>query len=105
PARSRRGWARLTWWVLAIAGATALGFLQSLQMRKELPGEVLAAYRVWNIIGWLLYVPVVAVAAGPVRRLVSARARPGVLLAALLGGFLAVLLYAGAAQAVLSRVA
>jgi len=104
-APSRPRWSRLSWLALGIAGAVALSFLQSLQMRKELPADSLSAYRVWGIIGWLLWIPVVAVAAGPVRRLISARARPAVLLAALVGGFLAILLYVGAAQAVLSRVA
>ena len=104
-ANARPRWSRLSWLALGIAGAVALSLLQSLQMRKELPAETLAAYRIWGIISWVLWVPVVALAAGPVRRLISARARPAVLLGTLLGGFLAVLLYVGAAQALLSRVA
>lgn len=99
----RHGWSRVRWWLLALAGATALGMLQSLQMNSELPPEMRADYRITGIAYWLLWVPVVAVAAGPVRRLIAARARPSVLLGALLGGFLAVMVYMSATQALISR--
>lgn len=100
----RRG-SRLLWWSLAFAGAAALAFLNWLQLRNDIPPELRSTYRVWVLALWLAWVPVLAVVSGPVRRLVSARARPGVLLGALLGGFLAVMVYVSAAQAMLSRFA
>jgi two-component system, LytTR family, sensor kinase len=101
----RHGWARVRWWLLAVAGATALGMLNSLQMSAEIPPQLRADYRITGLAFWLLWVPVVAIAAGPVRRLIAARARPSVLLGALLGGFLGVMLYMSAAQALISRYA
>ncbi|HEY1907161.1 MAG TPA: histidine kinase [Myxococcaceae bacterium] len=91
--------------MVAFAGATALGMLQSLQMSAELPPQMRADYRITGLAYWILWVPVVAVAAGPVRRLIAARARPWVLLGALLAGFLAVLVYMGVAQTLISRYA
>jgi len=99
----RHGWALVRWWLLALGGATALGMLNSLQMSAELPPTMRADYRITGLAYWLLWIPVVAVAAGPVRRLIAARARPSVLLGALLGGFLGVMVYMSAAQALVSR--
>ena len=101
----RHGWARVRWWLIALAGATALGLLNSLQMSAEIAPELRADYRITGLAYWILWVPVIAVAAGPVRRLIAARARPGVLLGALLAGFLGVLLYMGVTQAIISRYA
>src|SRR5215813_12895001 len=77
--------------------------LSSLQMSAEIPPELRGDYRITGIAYWILWIPVVAVAAGPVRRLIAVRARPWVLLGALLGGFLGVLVYMGATQALISR--
>ena len=104
PAAPRRGWSRVAWWALALAGAAALAGLNWLQIRHEIPLQVRAAYGTWSLALWLLWVPVLAVVSGPVRRLVSTRARPGVLLGALLAGFLGVMVYFSGAQALLSRV-
>ncbi len=101
-ARPRR-WPRLTLWAAGIAGAMLLGALNWLQMRAEIPPPVRPDYRLWLFFGWLAWVPILALASGPVRRLVSTRARPAVLLAALLAGFLGVMVYIGAAHALLSR--
>jgi hypothetical protein len=79
--------------------------LSSLQMSAEIPPELRGDYRITGIAYWILWIPVVAVAAGPVRRLIAARAGPGVLLGALLAGFLGVLVYIGATQALISRYA
>jgi two-component system, LytTR family, sensor kinase len=99
----RRGLSRVAWWALAFAGATALAMLNWLQFRNEMPQPVKAEYRLWTLALWLLWVPVLAVVSGPVRRLVSARARPSVLIGALLAGFLGVMVYFSTAQALLSR--
>ena len=100
----RNWWATLRWWAVAVAGATTLGFLSWLQMRNEMPANVRADYRLLSILYWLLWVPVVAVLSGPVRRLIWVRARPSVLIGALLAGFAGVMVYMSAAQALLSRV-
>ena len=99
----RRGLSRVAWWALACAGATVLALLNWLQFRNEMPTPVKGEYRLWTLALWLLWVPVLAVVSGPVRRLVSARARPAVLIVALLAGFLGVMAYFSAAQALLSR--
>ena len=93
----------MAWWALAFAGATALAMLNWLQFRNEMPQPVKAEYRLWTLALWLLWVPVLAVVSGPVRRLVSARARPSVLIGALVAGFLGVMVYFSTAQALLSR--
>jgi two-component system, LytTR family, sensor kinase len=104
PSTARPGLSRPAFWALAVAGASALALLEWLQMRSMVPPEVRKVYWVWQWLSWLLWVPVVAVAAPLVRRMVSARARPGLLMVTLLGGFLAALIYWSAARAVLSRV-
>ena len=99
-------WAtRLLWLVLAIAGAATLCGLNWLQMRSQLKPEAQAEYWLASLVYWLLWIPVIAVAYRPVRRLIWVRARPSVLIGALLGGFLAVLLYICAGQALASRIA
>ncbi len=99
----RKGWFLVRWWALALAGATVLGLLSWLQMRTEMPPNLRADYRLASVISWLLWVPVLAVLGRPVRRLISVRARPAVLVGALLVGFLAVMVYVNGAQALLSR--
>jgi two-component system, LytTR family, sensor kinase len=99
----RKGWFLVRWWALALAGATVLGLLSWLQMRTEMPPDLRADYRLASVISWLLWVPVLAVLGRPVRRLISARARPAVLVGALLAGFLGVMVYINGAQALLSR--
>ena len=99
----RKGWFLVRWWVLALAGATVLGLLSWLQMRTEMPPDLRADYRLASVISWLLWVPVLAVLGRPVRRLISVRARPAVLVGALLAGFLGVMVYINGAQALLSR--
>ena len=101
----RKGWFLVRWWALALAGATALGLLSWLQMRTEIPPDLRASYRLASVLSWLLWVPVLAVLGRPVRRLISVRARPAVLVGALLAGFLGVMVYINAAQAVVSRFA
>jgi len=101
----RPGWSRVRWWALAIAGAVTLWALNWLQMRAEIPPAARADYRLSSLAYWLLWVPVLGVVAGPVRRLIWVRARPSVLIGALLAGFLAVLVYIAAGQALISRVA
>jgi hypothetical protein len=91
--------------VLAIAGAATLCGLNWLQMRSQLKPEAQAEYWLASLVYWLLWIPVIAVAYRPVRRLIWVRARPSVLIGALLGGFLAVLLYICAGQALASRIA
>jgi len=100
---ARPPWARPLWWALAVAGASVLALLEWLQMRSVMGPEASADYRLFGLLRWVLWVPVVAVVSGPVRRLVSARARPPVLVAALLGGFLGTMVYCSAGRAVLSR--
>jgi two-component system, LytTR family, sensor kinase len=99
----RKGWFLVRWWALALAGATVLGLLSWLQMRTEMPPDLRADYRLASVISWLLWVPVLAVLGRPVRRLISVRARPAVLVGALLAGFLGVMVYINGAQALLSR--
>src|SRR5678815_1022745 len=101
----RKGWFLVRWWALALAGATALGLLSWLQMRTEIPPNLRADYRLAAVLSWLLWVPVLAVLARPVRRLISVGARPAVLLGALLAGFLGVMVYISAGQALVSRFA
>src|SRR6516225_5605464 len=74
-------------------------------MRSQLKPEAQAEYWPASLVYWLLWIPVIAVAYRPVRRLIWVRARPSVLIGALLGGFLAVLLYICAGQALASRIA
>jgi len=99
----RPGWSRPAFWGLAVVGASMLALFEWLQMRSMVPPEIRTAYRVWQWISWLLWVPVVAVASPLVRRMISARARPVVVLLTLLGGFLGTLVYWSAARAALSR--
>ena len=100
---ARPGWSRPAFWGLAVVGASMLALFEWLQMRSMVPPEIRTAYRVWQWISWLLWVPVVAVASPLVRRMISARARPVVVLLTLLGGFLGTLVYWSAARAALSR--
>jgi hypothetical protein len=94
----------VAWWALAFVGATGLALLNWLQFRNEMPPSVKADYRLAGLAAyWLLWVPVVAVLSGPVRRLVSARARPAVLVGALVAGFAGVMIYMSAGQALISR--
>jgi hypothetical protein len=72
-------------------------------MRSMVPPEIRTAYRVWQWLSWLLWVPVLGLASPLVRRMISARARPVLLLLTLLGGFLGTLVYWSAARAALSR--
>jgi len=99
----RKGWSSIRWWVVAVAGATLLGLVSWLQMRNEFRPELRAEYRLSSVLYWLLWVPVLAVLSGPVRRLIWVRARPSVIIGALLAGFLGVMVYIGAAQALLKN--
>ena len=101
---ARPGWSRLGFWGLAVVGASMLALFEWLQMRSMVPPEIRTAYRIWQWLSWLLWVPVLAVASPLVRRMISARARPVVVLLTLLGGFLGTLVYWSAARAALSRV-
>jgi hypothetical protein len=101
----RKGWFLVRWWALALAGATVLGLLSWLQMRNEMPSHLRADYRLASVLSWLLWVPVRALLGRPVRRLISARARPAVLVGALLAGFVGVMVYINAGQALVSRFA
>jgi len=80
-----------------------LALFEWLQMRSMVPPEIRTAYRVWQWLSWLLWVPVLGLASPLVRRMISARARPVMLLLTLLGGFLGTLVYWSAARAALSR--
>ncbi len=100
---ARPRWSRPQWWALAVAGALVLALLESLQMRLVMGPESRSDYGLLGLFSWLLWVPVVAVVADPVRRLVSTRARPLVLLAALVGGFLGTMVYYNAGRAVITR--
>jgi len=102
-AAARPVWSRPLWWGLALAGAAVLALLESLQMKLVMGPEARADYRLFGLLSWLLWVPVVAMVSGPVRRLISTRARPGVLLAALAAGFVGTMVYCGAGRAVLTR--
>jgi len=101
----RKGWFLVRWWALALAGATVLGLLSWLQMRTEIPPNLRTDYRIAAVLSWLLWVPVLAVLGRPVRRLISVGARPAVLVGALLAGFLGVMVYINAGQALVSRFA
>jgi two-component system, LytTR family, sensor kinase len=101
----RKGWFLVRWWALALAGATVLGLLSWLQMRNEMPPNLRADYRLASVLSWLLWVPVLALLGRPVRRLISVRARPAVLVGALLAGFVGVMVYINAGQALVSRFA
>ncbi len=96
-------WSRPAFWGLAVVGASMLALFEWLQMRSMVPPEIRTAYRVWQWLSWLLWVPVLGLASPLVRRMISARARPVMLLLTLLGGFLGTLVYWSAARAVLSR--
>ena len=100
---ARPGWSRPGFWGLAVVGASMLALFEWLQMRSMVPPEIRTAYRIWQWLSWLLWVPVLAVASPLVRRMISARARPVVVLLTLLGGFLGTLVYWSAARAALSR--
>ena len=102
-AEARPRWSRPVWWALALGGAAVLALLSWLQMGMVMGPKARADYQYLGLLSWLLWVPVVAVVSEPVRRLVSARARPAVLLAALVGGFVATLVYCSAGRAVLTR--
>jgi len=99
------GWARVRWWALAVAGAVTLWALNWLQMRNMVAPAARADYRLPLLAYWLLWVPVLAVVARPVRRLIWVRARPAVLIGGLLAGFLGVLVYICAGQALVNRFA
>lgn len=97
-----RSWARAPWWAIAAVVALVLGVVQWLRAR----GMLAPAFRYpvpWFIVRWMLWVPVVGALGMPVQRLVSARARPAVLVGALLAGFLAVTTYLSLTIAGLSR--
>lgn len=96
-------WSRPAFWGLAVVGASMLALFEWLQMRSMVPPEIRTAYRVWQWLSWLLWVPVLGLASPLVRRMISARARPVMLLLTLLGGFLGTLVYWSAARAALSR--
>jgi len=96
-------WSRPAFWGLAVVGASMLALFEWLQMRSMVPPEIRTAYRVWQWLSWLLWVPVLGLASPLVRRMISARARPVLLLLTLLGGFLGTLVYWSAARAALSR--
>ncbi len=97
-----RSWARAPWWAIAAVVALVLGLVTWLSARAMLKPEF--KYPVpWFIVRWMLWVPVVGALGRPVQRLVSARARPAVLVGALLAGFLAVTTYLSLALAGLSR--
>src|SRR5262249_35822122 len=74
-------------------------------MRSMVAPAARAAYRLPLLAYWLLWVPVLAVVARPVRRLIWVRARPAVLIGGLLAGFLGVLVYICAGQALVNRFA
>ena len=98
-----RGWARARPWAMAVLVAVVLGLLDWVRARGSLP----PTFRwpvAWFLLRWLLWVPVAAAMWKPVRRLVSARARPAVLIATLLAGFVCVTTYNSLVQATLSRV-
>jgi hypothetical protein len=97
-----RSWARAPWWAIAAVVALVLGLVTWLSAR----GMLSPAFRYpvpWFIVRWMLWVPVVGALGLPVQRLVSARARPAVLVGALVAGFLAVTTYLSLAIAGLSR--
>ncbi len=98
-----RAWGRVPWWAITVLVALTLGVLEWLRARGTLPPTFRHPFP-WFIAHWLLWVPVVGALATPVQRLVSLRARPAVLVAALLGGFLVVTTYLSLAIAGLSRV-
>ena len=102
-ATAHTGWSRLAFWGLGAAGATMLALFEWLQMRSMVPPEVRSAYRLWQWSSWLLWVPVVPLASPLVRRMVTERARPALLVATLILGFLATLVYWSAGRTILSR--
>src|SRR5262249_27699014 len=80
-----------------------LAVFESLQMHSMVPPEVRSAYRLWQWLSWLLWVPVGPLASPLVRRMINARARPAVLVVTLILGFLATLIYWSAGTTILSR--
>lgn len=102
-ATAHPGWSRLAFWGLGMAGATMLALFEWLQMRSMVPPEVRSAYRLWQWSSWLLWVPVVPLASPLVRRMVTERARPALLVVTLVLGFLATLVYWSAGRTLLSR--
>ena len=97
------GWSRLAFWGLGLAGATMLAVFEWLQMRSMVPPEARSVYRVWQWGSWLLWAPVVPLAYPLVRRMITARARPAVLVLTLIAGFLATMVYWSGGRAILSR--
>jgi len=102
-ATSRHGWSRLAFWGLGVAGATMLALFEWLQMRSMVPPEVRSVYRVWQWSSWLLWVPVVPLASPLVRRMVTSRIRPVVLVLAVILGFLVTMVYWSAGRAILGH--
>jgi len=99
-----RPWAAARWWAIALLTAAAIAVLDWLKVRPQLESGARLPYLGWNLGSWMLWVPVVAALSTPVRKLVSTRARPAVLLGAFLGGYLLVDLYMALSLAGLSRV-
>lgn len=102
-ATAHHGWSRLAFWGLGAAGATMLALFEWLQMRSMVPPEVRSAYRLWQWTSWLLWVPVVPLASLLVRRMITERARPAMLVVTLVLGFLATIVYWSAGRTILSR--
>jgi two-component system, LytTR family, sensor kinase len=102
-ATAHPGWSRLAFWGLGVAGATMLAVFEWLQMRSMFPPEVRSVYRLWQWSSWLLWVPLVPLASPLVRRMVTSRVRPVMLVLALIAGFVATNVYWSAGRAVLSR--
>jgi len=98
-----RSWARPPRWAVALLVALALGVLEWLRARGTLPASYRHPFAAF-ILRWLLWVPVVLALGPPVRRLVATRARPAVLAATVVAGFLMVTTCLSLANAGLSRV-
>jgi len=100
-AEIRAPW-RPPWWAVSLLVFGLLGTLEWLKSR----GSLLPTFRLpflWFFLRWILWVPVVGLLVRPVQRLVSARARPAVLTAALIGGLLGAATYSSLCTASLSR--